>query len=104
QSVEEGGTVGAGGSVDVLVSLGPPEETTFLPELVGMSVDEARELAVIAGIDPGRIVVDEVSSGTGFPGEVLTQSPSAHRPIPVASTTLRLVVSAGTSRSEGGGT
>ena len=104
QSIAEGGTVGAGGAVDVLVSLGPPEATTFLPDLIGMSVDGARELAVIAGIDPGRIVVDEVSSGTGFPGEVLTQSPSAHRPIPVADTTLRLVVSAGTPRSDVGGT
>ncbi len=104
QSVEEGGTVGAGGAVDVLVSLGPPEASTFLPDLVGLSVDDARELAELAGIDPGRIVVDEVASGTGFPGEVLTQSPSAHRPIPVDDTTLRLVVSAGTPHTEAGGT
>lgn len=104
QSVEEGGTVGAGQAVDVLVSLGPPEESTFLPDLVGLSVDDARDLAELAGIDPGRIVVDEVAAGTGFPGEVLTQSPSAHRPIPVADTTLRLVVSAGVPVAESGGT
>lgn len=104
QSVEEGGTLGAGQAVDVLVSLGPPEEETFLPDLVGLTVEDARELAVIAGIDPGRIVVDEVASGNGFPGEVLTQSPSAHRPVPVAATTLRLVVSAGTPVTQEGGT
>lgn len=104
QSVEEGGTVGAGEAVDVLVSLGPPEETTFLPDLVGLSVDDARELAELAGIDPGRIVVDEIAAGSGFPGEVLTQSPSAHRPIPVTDTTLRLVVSAGTPVTQSGGT
>ncbi len=95
QSVAEGAPLGAGQPVDVLVSAGPAPTMTFLPDLVGLEVDDARALAAVAGIDPGRVVVDEVSTPDGFPGEVLSQAPSAYRPVPVQDTTLRLVVQAG---------
>jgi len=100
QSVAEGSAVGAGQVVDVLVSAGPAPAQTFLPDLVGLPVDDAKALAVVAGIDPGRVLVDEVLVGNGFPGEVLSQSPSPHRPVPVPDTTLRLVVQAGTPAAE----
>ncbi len=103
QSIEVGSPVGAGQAVDVLVSAGPAPRLTFLPDLVGMTVDDAREMAIVAGLDPGRVLVDEVSSASGFPGEVLSQSPSPHRPVPVSETTLRLVVQAGTPAAQGGG-
>jgi len=96
QSVAEGAPLGAGQAVDVLVSAGPPAEMTFLPNLVGLSVDDARALAQVAGLDPGRVTVDEVTGASGFPGEVLSQAPSPYRPVPVQDTTLRLVVQAGT--------
>jgi len=97
QSVAEGAGLGAGQAVDVLVSAGPAPELTFLPDLVGLSLDEARALAAVAGIDPGRVSVDEVQASRGSPGEVLSQSPSPYRPVPVQDTTLRLVVQAGTA-------
>lgn len=96
QSIAEGAPVGAGQAVDVLVSAGPAPALTFLPDLVGLSLEDARALAVVAGIDPARITVDEVEATRGFPGQVLSQAPSPHRPVPVETTTLRLVVQAGT--------
>ncbi|HEX7041401.1 MAG TPA: PASTA domain-containing protein [Trueperaceae bacterium] len=103
QSVGEGSPLGAGQTVDVLVSAGPAPAMTFLPDLVGLAVEDARALAAVAGIDPGRVVVDEVTSASGFPGEVLSQAPSPHRPVPVQDTTLRLVVQAGAPPSAADG-
>jgi len=95
QTAGPGEQVGAGTPIDVLLSTGPAKEQTFLPDLVGLELEDATELARIAGLDPSRILVDEVSSGGGFAGEVLGQSLAANLPVATDDATLRLVVQAG---------
>lgn len=94
QTAAPGENVGAGMPIDVLVSSGPAAVQTFVPDLVGLQVDDAVELARVAGIDPSRILVDEVSSAVGFAGEVLGQSLAANVPVAQGAATLRLLVQA----------
>ena len=102
QTAGPGESVGAGTAVDVLVSTGPAQARTFVPDLVGLKLEDARELARVAGIDAGRILIDEVG-GNGFTGEVLGQSLAANVPVPQADATLRLVVQSGVAPGPGGG-
>lgn len=97
QSAEVGSRIGSGQAVDVVVSLGPTEAQTFLPQLVGLSMDEARHLAEVAGISADRVLVDEVSVAQGFAGEVLSQSLAPYVPVPVEDAVLRLVVQVGSA-------
>ena len=103
QTAAPGESVGAGTPIDVLISSGPAPEQTFVPDLVGLLVDDASELARVAGIDPGRILIDEVASSSGFKGEVLGQSLAANVPVPRADATLRLLVKAAGSTPATGG-
>lgn len=105
QGVEAGSRVGTGTSVPVLVSAGPLAAQTFVPDLVGLQVAEARELASLAGIAPDRVHVDEVTATTGASGTVLSQSLAPNAPVARDQAVLRLVVRAGggTPVSAGGG-
>ncbi len=95
QSVQAGSRAGTGSSVDVLVSAGPDAERTFVPDLVGLDVAAARELALLAGISPERVFLDEVAAGTGASGTVLSQSLAPNVPVPRDQAVLRLVVTSG---------
>lgn len=105
QGVEAGSRVGTGSSVPVLVSAGPLAAQTFVPDLVGLPVSEARELALLAGIAPDRIHVDEVNATTGASGAVLSQSLAPNVPVARDQAVLRLVARAGggAATSAGGG-
>jgi beta-lactam-binding protein with PASTA domain len=103
QGVSAGERVGSGAVVDVLVSTGPARDLTFVPRLVGMDVDRATELAIIAGIAPDRILVDTVSSSSGSAGTVLSQSLAPNVTVPRDDAILRLVVQAGTPTAAAGG-
>ena len=94
QSAEPGSALGQGDAVDVLVSDGPREERTFVPDLVGLDVEDARFLAGVAGIPPDRVEVDEVPSA-GRLGVVLSQSLAPHRAVPQDEAILRLIVGGG---------
>ncbi|MEJ2667062.1 MAG: PASTA domain-containing protein [Deinococcales bacterium] len=95
QSMPSGAKVPQGESVNVLVSLGPLQQDTFLPRLVGLTVDDARYLAGVAGLAPDQILVDPISAPDGFPGEVLSQSLAPHLAEPINESILRLVVQKG---------
>jgi len=95
QSADGGNRIGSGEAVDVVVSLGPTEAQTFLPQLVGLNVDDARHLAEVAGISADRVLVDEVAAAQGFAGEVLSQSLAPYVPVPADDAVLRLVVQVG---------
>lgn len=95
QSVPAGSRAGTGTSVSVLVSAGPMTAQTFVPDLVGMRVEEARSLALLAGIAPDRVYVDEVAAPTSSSGVVLSQSLAPHVPVSRDQAALRLVVSTG---------
>src|SRR5690606_18491532 len=102
QDVSAGAKVGSGAPIDVLVSTGPARGLTFVPPLVGLDVDQATELAVIAGIAPDRILVDTVSAATGAAGRVLSQSLAPYVTVPQADAILRLVVQSGTPSTAAG--
>lgn len=60
-----------GGSVDVLVSLGPPTEEFMMPKLVGQNINVAQNILGSAGLVP------EIESGSPRPGgKVLEQRPA----------------------------
>ncbi len=99
QSVPSGTKLAQGQAVDVLVSLGPTHPETFLPRLVGLSADDARYLAGVAGLAPDQILEDKVNAPDGYPGEVLSQSLAPHLAEPLDETILRLVVQEGTPAS-----
>ncbi len=103
QTAGPGERVGAGTPIDVLVSMGPTKDQTFLPDLVGLDREEAVELALVAGLEPDSILIDEVTSGTGFSGEVLSQSLAPNVPVARADAILRLVVQGGVRAAEAGG-
>lgn len=92
QSVDAGERTSGQGHVNLLISMGPAPELTFVPLLVGLPVAEARSLARVAGIDDSRVIVDEISSARGARGEVLSQSLAPHVPVPTEGAVLRLVV------------
>lgn len=92
QSPPAGSVVGEGNEVNLLVSAGPREQMTFLPELVGLPVEEARYLARVAGLSPERIIEEEVPGSRGTDGTVLAQSLRPNQPIPRSDAVLRLIV------------
>ncbi len=99
QSAPSASKLAEGQAVDVLVSLGPAQPETFLPRLVGLSVDDAQALATVAGLGPDQILVDKIHAPDGYPGEVLNQSLAPHIGIPIGEAILRLVVQAGAPTS-----
>lgn len=103
QGADPRSRLGSGEAVDLLVSLGPLPQRTFLPRLVKLNVKKTHELALLAGLAPDRVLVDEVAAATGSPGQVLGQSLAPFVPVPVEDAVLRLVVQAGTPVGARGG-
>lgn len=85
-----------GETIDILVSDGPRPEATFLPDLIGLSLEDAIYLAEVAGIRPDQILHETVAS-TLNAGEVLSQSLAPHRPVPLEDAVLRLIVGEGSA-------
>lgn len=81
-----------GEQVDLLLSTGPTGERTFLPDLVGLPLEEARALARVAGLPPDRVQVDRVPAPERPSDEVLGQSLPPFQPVGLDDATLRLVV------------
>jgi beta-lactam-binding protein with PASTA domain len=92
QAPAAGTLVGQGSAIDLLVSDGPSELMTFLPDLTGMPVEEARYLARLAGLRPERIIEDEVPAARGSSGIVMAQSLRPNQPIARDDAVLRLIV------------
>jgi beta-lactam-binding protein with PASTA domain len=102
QSVPAGATLGQGQGVDILTSLGPRLETTFLPDLVGLRLEDARYLATVAGLTGDQVVVEEVATERGAPGRVLSQSLAPYARVPRSEATLRLLVASPPTAPESG--
>lgn len=92
QRPSPGTQLGRGEQVDLLLSAGPRGERTFLPELVGLPLEEARALARVAGLPPDRVQVDRVPAPERPTDEVLAQSLAPYQPVGLDEATLRLVV------------
>jgi eukaryotic-like serine/threonine-protein kinase len=92
QAPPAGSRAGRGAAVDVVVSLGPKPRLTFLPDLVGLPLDEARALAAIAGLTPSQLVVERMPSEQAALDTVLAQSLAPFRDVVVTDAVLRLIV------------
>lgn len=92
QDPPAGATVGRGRAVAVVASLGPEPATTFVPDLVGRTLEDARWLAGVAGLAAEQVVVETLPADDAAPGTVLSQSLGAFVPVPLDTAVLRLVV------------
>ncbi|MDQ3398818.1 MAG: PASTA domain-containing protein, partial [Deinococcota bacterium] len=89
------------GSVDILISDGPQEARTFVPSLRGLSLEDALEIARLAGIDESRVLVQRVSSRQGELDTVLAQSPAPNTPFSRDQAVLNLTVAGDVAFSPG---
>jgi len=92
QSPAAGERVGRGAAVDVVVSLGPRASRTFLPDLVGLDLDDALALATVAGLSLDQIVLERYPSDRAAPDAVLAQSLAPYRDVVASHAILRLIV------------
>lgn len=92
QRIPAGERLGQNQAIDVLVSLGPLRESTFLPNLVGLDLEDARFLAHTAGLSPDSVIVERVPAARELVGRVLNQSLPPHLPVPIETAVLRLMV------------
>ena len=90
QTPEEGATVDEGSSVDLVISLGPPQ--TEVPDVTGIGKSEAETEPANAGLSLGT--VDEEHSETVPAGVIISQSPSAGSTVDEGSS-VSVVVSIG---------
>lgn len=97
QSQTSGSTVGVGSAVDLVVSLGPAPETSFIPDLVGLTEDDARALASVAGLSSDQVVVEQVDLAGAVPGSVVDQSLAPYRRVRLDTAVLRLLVAGAAS-------
>jgi beta-lactam-binding protein with PASTA domain len=95
QDLDAGSQTGTGNPVAVLVSLGPRPVQTFVPDLVGLDLDSATAIALVAGITPDRVFADEIVSATGARGTVINQSLAPYVAVPRDAAVLRLVIQSG---------
>ena len=103
QRTPAGERVGRDQTVDILVSDGPEPAATFLPDLVGLALEDAQALARTAGLRPESVIVELVPAAPELAGRVLSQSLPPRLPIPLETSVLRLVVAeAGTVASSEG--
>jgi beta-lactam-binding protein with PASTA domain len=78
--------------LDLLVSDGPRPERSFLPDLTGLPLSEARTVARLAGLPADRVLVDGVVAEGVPPGRVVAMTPAPWHLVRVDGTTLRLLV------------
>jgi beta-lactam-binding protein with PASTA domain len=95
QSASAGSVLGVGTPIDLLISLGPRQATTFVPDLVGLDEEDARALALVAGLANGALVVERVEASEAAPGTVVSQSLAPYRRVPLDGAVLRLLVAEG---------
>ncbi len=74
QSIPAQQSVSVGTAIDLLISQGP-RPSVLVPSLVGLSLEEAQEVLVRAGLRLGVVKVE--SDATFLPNTVIAQSPAA---------------------------
>ncbi len=82
QSVSPHRRIRRGSKIDLLVSLGPATNKVSAPDLIGMSVDQAKGVLRGAGLRLGK-VFERMESGT--PGIIIAQSPKPYTDVPLGS-------------------
>ncbi|MDA0699903.1 MAG: PASTA domain-containing protein, partial [bacterium] len=92
QSPPAGERLGRGAPVDAVVSLGPRARLTFLPDLVGLDLEDARYLATVAGLSLDQVVVERLPSDGAARDTVLAQTLTPYRDMALEDAVLRLIV------------
>ena len=93
QSLPAGSRARAGSEVTVLASLGPLPAETFLPDLSGMSLEDALEWARLAGLD---VLPPRYENAPGFaPDTVVAQSIPPYTAVPERASSLELTLALG---------
>jgi eukaryotic-like serine/threonine-protein kinase len=103
QTPAAGSTVGRDAAVDLVLSLGPRPSQTFVPDLVGLTLEDATELAVIAGLAESQVAVERLPSNVAPRDTVLAQSLAPYRDVILADAVLRLIVADGPEVADTGG-
>ena len=94
QSPDAATPAARGGHFALLVSDGPLGELTFLPDLTGLSQEDALGLAEAAGFDRSEVELER-TPGNGTPaGTVLAQNIAPYVSVPLSEAQLRLVLAA----------
>ena len=97
QSRSPGSRVGAGDRIDILLSAGPEPSYTLVPDVTGLSREDAQFLVRVAGL---RTPVFEEVTSPEPPGTVVEQTIAPLEVVPASSTLLRLYVAGGDSRTD----
>jgi hypothetical protein len=100
QGAAPGATVGEASTVDLLISAGPADRLTFLPDLQGLPLEEARYLAGLAGLRDDQIQVEPVTVTGTEAGTVVLQSLLPWREFRQREAMLRLGVTAPAAAGE----
>ena len=94
QSPDAATPAARGGHFALLVSNGPLGELTFLPDLTGLSQEDALGLAEAAGFPRSQVELER-TPGNGTPaGTVLAQNIAPYVSVPLEEAQLRLVLAA----------
>ena len=94
QSPDAATPAARGGHFALLVSDGPLGELTFVPDLTGLSQEDALGLAEAAGFDRSEVKLER-TPGNGTPaGTVLAQNIAPYVSVPLGAARLRLVLAA----------
>lgn len=100
QSAAAGSTVAEGTPLNLLVSSGEPVPTAVLPELTGLKLEEALQLALSAGLEEAQLSVTQVNDISVQPGTVVAQDPAAGQTFELEGASLALEVAAGDADME----
>jgi beta-lactam-binding protein with PASTA domain len=92
QAVVAGKVIEPNRTIDILISTGPVGDMTFMPDLVGLTRDDAQFLARVAGLSPERILEETVPGNSRSAGQVIAQSLTPYVPVSLEDATLRLLV------------
>lgn len=93
QSHEAGTRANEGSTVHLLVSQGPKPQETFVPDIVGLPLEDALALARLAGVNVAEPTTEP--GGQAAPGTVLAQSLPPNTPLAQREVELRLTVAGG---------
>ncbi len=95
QSEPAGSTVAEGTPLNLLVSSGEPVPTTVIPDLKGLTLQEALGEALAAGLEEAQLSIVQVADITSRPGTVVSQDPPAGVAFELEAAELSLEVASG---------
>lgn len=100
QSETAGTAVAEGTLLNLLVSSGEPVPSAVLPDLTGLTLEQALVAALDAGLEEAQLSILQVRDVTARPGTIVRQDPAGGEEFALAGARLELAVAAGDSDME----